>query len=44
VRNRAEADDVVAETFAKILDLLHRGSPARWRRGPVLTPALAGLV
>src|SRR5580704_12132111 len=25
VRNRAEADDVVAETFAKILDLLHRG-------------------
>jgi len=25
VRNRSEADDVVAETFAKILDLLHRG-------------------
>jgi len=25
VRNRAEADDVVAETFAKILDLLYRG-------------------
>jgi RNA polymerase sigma factor (sigma-70 family) len=25
VRNRAEADDVVAETFAKILGLLHRG-------------------
>jgi RNA polymerase sigma factor (sigma-70 family) len=25
VRNGAEADDVVAETFAKILDLLHRG-------------------
>ena len=25
VRNRAEADNVVAETFAKILDLLHRG-------------------
>jgi RNA polymerase sigma factor (sigma-70 family) len=25
VRNRAEADDVVAETFVKILDLLHRG-------------------
>ena len=25
VRSRAEADDVVAETFAKILDLLHRG-------------------
>jgi len=25
VRNRAEADDVVAETFAKILDLFHRG-------------------
>ena len=25
VRNRAEADDMVAETFAKILDLLHRG-------------------
>lgn len=25
VRNRAEADDVVAEIFAKILDLLHRG-------------------
>jgi hypothetical protein len=25
VRNRAEADDVVAETFAKILDRMHRG-------------------
>lgn len=25
MRNRAEADDVVAEIFAKILDLLHRG-------------------
>jgi RNA polymerase sigma factor (sigma-70 family) len=25
VRNRAEADDVIAETFAKILDLLYRG-------------------
>jgi DNA-directed RNA polymerase specialized sigma24 family protein len=38
VRNRAEADDVVAETFAKILDLLRRGGgpddafrPYRWR-------------
>ena len=27
VRNRTEAD-VVSETFAKILDLLHRGAPA----------------
>jgi hypothetical protein len=30
VRNRAEADDVVAEAFAKILDLLHRGWQAGW--------------
>jgi hypothetical protein len=35
VRNRAEADDVVAETVAKILDLLHRGG------GPGSAPAEA---
>ena len=38
VRNRAEADDVVAETFAKILDLLHRGGGV-----PFADPAVADL-
>src|SRR5690349_19140102 len=40
VRNRAEADDVVAETFAKILDLLRRGGGPEGAFRPYLLTAV----